>query len=101
MPNERRAVAERQARDRQRLLEYPELLRQRDRLQQEIVHLKEAAVEREGAAYEEGVQAGREVPALSSDTCHACAAWICGSLPLLAIRGSVLWCSAMPWPGSL
>lgn len=61
MPDERRVAAERQALDRQNLPESPERLRQQDALLQGAAQLAEAAVEREGAAYEEGVRAGRRV----------------------------------------
>ena len=67
---ERRAAADRRARDMQIILEHPALLRQRDQLASEVAQLKQVAVEREQAAFEEGreegLQAGREVPSVSA-----------------------------------
>lgn len=52
---------ERQACDRQKLLEYPELVRQRDQLDQEIKMMKLTSVEREDHAYQEGYEEGVRV----------------------------------------
>lgn len=58
---ERRAAAERRARHEQILLEHPAVLRQRDQLVAEVSRLRETAVAREAAAFDEGLRAGREV----------------------------------------
>ena len=54
-------ASERQACDRQKLLEYPELVRQRDQLDKEIKMMKLTSVEREDHAYQEGYDEGFRV----------------------------------------
>eukprot|EP00892_Ulva_mutabilis_P000819 jgi/Ulvmu1/10738/UM068_0026.1 len=59
--HERPAAAERRAAMERALLELPELLRQRDRLAEEVAQLKESAREREEAAREAGVEEGLRI----------------------------------------